>query len=248
MDPHEHLLGLAFSGLINSYFMTKRQQAIGRRVDLGQGIRGIHYEYEWQGERLASDYFFVWRVEPKTAASVIQAYGPAANHQLFVVADQLGLHREYLRLGWSALTPLNYLMVRGLDKLPVEPNGHLVTEASTPGSALLLNVIEGNDLILAEDLTDQKLRHYYASSEGIPAAMARLARLGRGMGWVSHVYTAPEYRGRGLARALMCKVLADQNQAGDILSLLLATELAHGLYRQLGYLDLAPVVNFRLMI
>ncbi len=74
--------------------------------------------------------------------------------------------------------------------------------------------------------------------------MARVARLEAGVSWVSHVYTAPAVRGKGLASSVMTHVLAQQKEAGDEFSLLMATPEAHNLYRRLGYIDLAPVLNF----
>ena len=107
-----------------------------------------------------------------------------------------------------------------------------------------LNTIDGADLTLAEDVYDPSLVFYYALVDQRPVAMARVGRKKPGAGWVSHVYTAPDYRGRRLASALMSRVLAEQVVAGDRLSLLLATENAHAIYRRLGYLDVAPVLNF----
>ena len=111
---------------------------------------------------------------------------------------------------------------------------------------MFLNAIDGADLTLAEDVIDPALDFYYTADGERPVAMARVARRKPGVGWVSHVYTAPDYRRRGLATALMKHVLAEQGRTGDRLSLLLTTGNADRIYRKIGYLDLTPVLNFTL--
>lgn len=243
MDNKTRLLNLAYEWYVSSYLLTKHQQRIGRRFML-EAVSCVHYEYDWEGEQQVVDNFFVFGAEPEKVVESIRAYGPASKHQLYVVAHRPGLAVSYMSLGCSAMTGPNMLMARGFEAIPAPDPAVPIYQAQTPGETMFLNTIDGADLTMAEDVADPRLAHYYANAGDRPVSMARVARLHPGAGWVSHIYTAPDYRRRGLATAVMARVLADQDQAGDRLSLLLATENAHSLYRKMGYLNLAPVLNF----
>jgi GNAT superfamily N-acetyltransferase len=243
MQNKSRLLNMAYDWYIASYFLTKRQRQIGRRLSLGDVIC-VHYDYILEGESRQADNFFIWGAEPEVVVETIRAYGPAGDHQIYVVADRPGLPVAYMGLGCSAMTGVNSLMARGLEELPTPNKTVRIRQAMTPGECMVLNAIDGADLTLAEDVIDPALEFYYTGHGERPVTMARVARKKPGIGWVSHVYTAPDYRRRGLATDMMIRVLAKQRQAGDRLSLLLATEDAHSMYRKVGYLDLAPVLNF----
>lgn len=241
------ILNLAFEALISSYLMTRRQRQMGQRLELGP-ITCIHYDYEWEDQQRSADNFFIWGVPPREVAAIIAEYQPAGAHQLFVVSDRHGLAHEYMLAGFSALTPGNYLMAHPLDEIPQNliPSEHSIHLASTAGETMFFNVIDGANLVLMEDVLDPNLHFYYCLWESQPAAMARNGRIGPDLSWVSHVYTKPESRGKGLATSLMSRIMRDRRAAGDRFSLLLATEPAHLLYQRLGYQDLAPVLNFHL--
>lgn len=220
---------------------------MGRRLELGP-ITCIHYEYEWEGQRRTADNFFIWGVPPKEVEAIIAEYHPTGDNQLFVVSDSPGLVNEYMFAGFSALTPGNFLMINSLDEIPQSliPADHSIHLASTAGETMLLNVLEGADLVPMEDVLDPNLQFYYCLRGSQPVAMARNGRIGPDLSWISHVYTKPECRGQGLATILMSRIMSDCRVTGDRFSMLLATEPAHRLYRRLGYQDLAPVLNFQL--
>jgi len=243
MKNNSRLLKLAFDWYVSSYLLTNRQRQLGRLLSLGS-VLCVHYDYMLEGKSRQADNFFVLGADPEVVVTTISAYGPATEHRIYVVADRPGLPLAYLSLGCSAMTGTNGLMARGLQVLPEPDESVHIRQARTPGESMDLNTIDGADLTLAEDVYDPRLAFYYLLVGQRPVAMARVARKKPGVGWVSHVYTAPDFRGRGLATALMSRVLAEQLEAGDRLSLLLATENAHSLYRKLGYLDMAPVLNF----
>ncbi len=243
----QSLLNLAFEALISSYLLTGRQQQMGQRLELGP-ITCVHYDYKWEDQRRKVDNFFIWGVPPGEVAAIIAEYGPADDHLLFAVMDKPGLANEYMFAGFSALTPGNYLMAHSLDLIPQKPLPleHSIHLASTAGETMFINVIEGADFVLMEDVLDPNLQFYYCLRGSEPVAMARNGRIGPDLSWISHVYTKPDYRGLGLASVLMSQIISDCLDAGDRFSLLLATEPAHGFYQRLGYQDLAPVLNFHL--
>jgi len=243
MIAESPLLQVAFDWYVSSYHLTRRQRQIGRRFSLGE-IECVHFEYSWQDQLKQADNFFVLGGKAKSVVGAIRAYGPADDHQIYVVADRPGLQVDYLSLDCRVMSPAGSLMARDLKNLPVPEIPLDLFRPESAGDAFYLNTIDGADLTLAEDLVDQRLHFFCALDGDKPASMARLARQDPGSAWVSHVYTAPGSRGKGFATALMSEVLAEQKRAGDSLSLLLATPGAHSLYRRLGYQDVATVLNF----
>lgn len=241
------LLNLAYEALISSYLLTGRQRQMGQRLELGP-ITCIHFDYEWEGQRRSADNFFIWGAPAGEVASIIAEYGPAEDHLLFVVVNRPDLVNEYMLAGYSALSPGNYLMAHSLVAIPQRPLPleHSIHLASTAGETMLLNVIEGAEFVLMEDVLDPNLQYYYCMGGSQPVALARNGRIGPQLSWISHVYTKPGSRGHGLASILMSQILNDCRDRGDRFSLLLATEPAFGLYQRLGYEDLAPVLNFHL--
>jgi GNAT superfamily N-acetyltransferase len=71
--------------------------------------------------------------------------------------------------------------------------------------------------------------------DGAVVATTTSIRHGTDLAWIGMVLTHPEFRGRGLARALMQEALDHLNDVGTIK--LDATEMGAPLYRQLGFVD-----------
>jgi GNAT superfamily N-acetyltransferase len=59
------------------------------------------------------------------------------------------------------------------------------------------------------------------------------------MAWLSDVFVLQAYRGRGLGKWLVQTVMDDPRLA-TVRRWMLATDDAHGLYRQLGWQDAPP--------
>lgn len=243
MVNQSRLLQTIFDWYVSSYYLTRHQREIGQRLTLGE-IECVHYEYPWQDQQKQADNFFVVGGDPEEVVNTIRSYGPADDHQIYVLADRPGLPVNYLSLDCQVMSPAGNLMARDLKNLPAAEIPLDLLQPRSPGDALYLNTIDGVDLTLAEDLVDERLQFFCAFDGQKPASMARLARQHPGSAWVSHVYTAPASRGKGFASALMSEVLAEQKRAGDNISLLLATPEAHNLYLRLGYQDVATVLNF----
>jgi len=82
---------------------------------------------------------------------------------------------------------------------------------------------------------DAPLRQYAAMHEGKPVGWVRSIDAGDHCRWVSNLYVQPEHRRKGLARALMNKMLADDKRLGATHSVLLASNAGSHLYPTLGY-------------
>lgn len=254
----DDLVDQAFESLIGSYLLTERQRQIGRKMVLGPVIC-VHYDYGRPGQagqvqfgpdgpgagrHYQADVFFVGHVSPKEAVAHIRAYGPAAEHQIFVLGYKSGLVSSYLSLDCAAFTPVHTLMARALAEVPAGPPGAEIGRATTAAECQWLNTIPGMDPVPTEDLVDPHVRYYYGVVDDQAVAAVRRADLTPFISWVSHLYTAPDFRRRGLATALMRQLLRDSAAIGRRWSMLLATPQAVGLYRRLGYRDLAPVLSF----
>jgi ribosomal protein S18 acetylase RimI-like enzyme len=237
----EALTRQAVEGLVGSYLLTRRQRRGGGRESLG-GVTVVRYA-AGQG-RLAADHFFVHDLAPREAVALIRANQLAENHQIHVLATAPDLALAYMAAGCSFRAPAHLLMARELDEPPggVAPTDGVLR--AWPENLALLNGVRGAEPVPDEEVADPDLRFYLALVNDLPVGLVRAGRLPDGVGWVSHLYTDPAYRRRGVGSRLMVRLLQDGRAAGERLSVLLATEMAHGLYRRLGYRVVAPVLDF----
>lgn len=77
--------------------------------------------------------------------------------------------------------------------------------------------------------------------DGVAAGSTTVVRYGRELAWIGMVLTLPEYRRRGIARALMEHALADCQAHGIGCVKLDATDLGRPLYAALGFRDEQPI-------
>jgi GNAT superfamily N-acetyltransferase len=76
-----------------------------------------------------------------------------------------------------------------------------------------------------------------AYSEGRQVAFARVVTDRAVFAYLADVFVVPEFRGRGISKALMRAILAHPDLAG-VTMILLRTRDAHGLYRQFGFVPM----------
>jgi GNAT superfamily N-acetyltransferase len=81
---------------------------------------------------------------------------------------------------------------------------------------------------------DDTLRQYVALDGGEPVGWVRSITVGDAT-WCSNMYVKPEYRRRGIARALLSRMLRDDREAGSRMAVLLASHTGALLYPVLGY-------------
>jgi GNAT superfamily N-acetyltransferase len=98
----------------------------------------------------------------------------------------------------------------------------------------------------AEYLADERsaLRLYCALREGSPVAWAQSVAAGRGVRYVANLYTAKTHRRRGLATAVMNRLLRDDARLGDRQSVLFSSHGGRSLYESLGYRQLGRLLMF----
>jgi ribosomal protein S18 acetylase RimI-like enzyme len=88
------------------------------------------------------------------------------------------------------------------------------------------------------------VRQCWIEDGGEPAAIGRLVLCGD-TAYLGDVATSPAYRRRGHAAAITRRLLDDALATGANRCILVTTEMAHDLYRNLGFRDVMPLVEFR---
>jgi GNAT superfamily N-acetyltransferase len=222
--------------LVDSYLATARQQEIGERRQVGP-VPCIHYDFVWQGKHVIADNFFVFNGDLPAAIAAIRAYRPAAENQIFVPLDNPAVPKTLAGYGLEYKSA-DYLMDRLIsteDSLitPVFP----VQQAKSREDAAVFTQIEEDNIVLEVDIINPALRYYYILQDGRPVAQARNRHTRPDVSWISHVYTVPSYRKRGLGTALIQQILLDNALAGVDHSVLLSTPAGHRLYHKVGYTD-----------
>jgi GNAT superfamily N-acetyltransferase len=92
--------------------------------------------------------------------------------------------------------------------------------------------------------SNSPLRLYCALDVERPIAWAQSIAAGKGVRYVANLYTARPYRRRGIATALMSRLLRDDAKLGAAKSVLLSSHTGRCLYEQLGYRELGRLLMF----
>jgi hypothetical protein len=237
-------LDTIFPVWLQSFLFTERQREVGFRRDV-EGVPCVRYDFEWQGQKVLSDNFFVRGRAPHTVVPLIQSANPAPDHILRVVEDQPGLRTAYESLGYR-VDFVETLMARPLTNLPPLAERHEVMLVRGREHIHLVNYMDSPNDIAArpDDLDNPAIRFYIIRWEGHTVCRARSASHNEAVAWVSHVFTLESQRRQGMAQAVMTRLLRDDAAAGHSFSTLLATQEGYPLYQYLGYQDIATIINF----
>jgi len=161
---------------------------------------------------------------------------------------------QFVRLGWE---PQRFvLMVQR--RRPDRPAEHEVRKVDEPTlRPLWTEAIRTEPHGRDETLVQQILEHrrdvgeavpthlFAAEAEGRLVAHAELYSEGR-VGQVENVFTMPDYRGRGLARSLVLRAVAESHAAGNDLTFLVADadDWPRHLYEKLGFETIGRYARF----
>lgn len=116
---------------------------------------------------------------------------------------------------------------------------------SREDAARVARSAQGHRQILESDLReDARLRLYAAFDGDTAVGWVRSIDCAYQANWVSNLYVLAEYRRRGLGRALMTHMLADDRKHGRKHSVLLASTAGSLLYPLLGYEEVGLVQIF----
>lgn len=233
--------------LAHSHLLTARQRRQSTLGPVGP-LLCVRAEGEREGAPVAAERFFAAGCSPAAALTALRNYGPERDHQLFVADATPERERAFLRAGFRLVESQWLMHCRLADRPPGNPARAdcAVQVAAGPADSLLLSAIDGLEPVLAEDLLDSALIHYYVVSNGQLTTYGRNAFYDSRIAWVSHIHTPPQFRRRGYAGLLMERLLHDSADLGITQSLLLSTRMGRSLYTRLGYRTLSPVAVLQL--
>lgn len=98
--------------------------------------------------------------------------------------------------------------------------------------------------ILPEHLRpDAPLRMYAALASGDPVGWVSSIEVA-GATWCANLYVKPEFRRRGIGRALMCRMLRDDRTFGSHLAVLAASHTGALLYPLVGYEQIGTLYSY----
>jgi len=149
----------------------------------------------------------------------------------------------YKSLGYRLGTTESF-MIHGLGRIPKVPEPFPVQRVRSQDLADRLAVAARYRQAMPEHLKpDSPLRQYAALDSEIPVGWARSITVGDAT-WVSNVYVIPKYRRRGIARAILAKMLRDDRAHGATQSVLLASHTGALLYTAVGYEPIGLLLLF----
>ena len=164
------------------------------------------------------------------------------------------LEPQFVRLGWEPQRFVLMVQRRGPDR----PAEHEVREVDEPTlRPLWAEAIRNEPHVKDERLVEQILEHRRDVGKAIPTRLFAAEADGRlvahaelysedGVGQVESVVTLPDYRGRGLARSLVLRAVAESHAAGNDLTFLVADadDWPQRLYEKLGFETVGRYARF----
>lgn len=87
------------------------------------------------------------------------------------------------------------------------------------------------------------MRQYMALDNGTPVGWVSSVVVGD-CTWCTGMFVKPAYRRRGIARALLTRMLGDDKAAGAKASVLLASHAGSALYPRVGYEQIGALLMF----
>ena len=155
-----------------------------------------------------------------------------------------------LRQTWKAiayrLQSTEMFFVHPLAKVPLANYDYAVERVTDQNMADRLAIAAGTRQIRPEHLTESppRLRQYVALDKDEPVGWVRSIVCGESA-WCSNMFVVPTHRRRGIAKALMAKMLADDRAAGIKANVLLASHVGAKLYPEVGYEPIGQLLLFK---
>lgn len=194
-------------------------------------------------------FAFAWALDAKAVLKRVRAYVEHANYRLCVFhrLDQTpdAVRASYKPLGFRPRVT-ETLFVRPLTDLPTAGASFDIQRVTTPEQHEHVRAVTRYRQLNPEHVADPKspVRLYYIDHDGKAAAMVRSVHLQKQSSYVAGLWTLAEHRRRGMATALMCRMLADDAASGAKHSVLMASTAGALLYPKLGYVPLAQLQVF----
>ncbi|HEY1014945.1 MAG TPA: GNAT family N-acetyltransferase [Herpetosiphonaceae bacterium] len=234
----DHAIEIFLHGLLG---VTNAENQSERRI--AGDLPVIHFDDSWDDVRRIGDEFVVSAHAPAAALAAMAAYGPEPDHLITLIGRPPSDYAAYVAAGYRQ-TETEALMAREVAPLPPLDSRYDVVRIRDSAQLRDQKPV-GKTWTTAAKLHEPRLRHSMIVLDGRPVARARVCHVDPDCGYVSHVYTAPDYRRRGLAQALMAQILHDAAAEGEQWSVLVSSEAGLPLYQALGYQHLADLAVFK---
>ena len=125
-------------------------------------------------------------------------------------------------------------MIHRLRRIPRVTSPAVIRRVRTAALADRLAKAARGRQILPEHLGDDAPQRQYVAMAG-DAIVGWVGSIAVGDAtWCQNMYVAPAYRRRGIARAMLCRLLRDDRAAGTVLAVLLASHTGAKLYASVG--------------
>ena len=185
-------------------------------------------------------------IEPEQTVEIVRRHTRGQYAICAICAS--GESDEPMRAGYRALDHrLGFtepIMVHRLRRIPRFASPTEIVRVLDADVANRVNTTVRRRQILPEHLTpDAPLRMYAALIDGDPVGWVSSAEV-VGMTWCANLYVKPEFRRRGIGRALMCRMLRDDRAYGSRLAVLAASHTGAMLYPLVGYEQVATLYSY----
>jgi GNAT superfamily N-acetyltransferase len=150
----------------------------------------------------------------------------------------------YKALGYR-LGATEALMVHRLKRVPrCDTPAAVIERVRTQEMADHLAKSAGSRQVLPEHLSrDSNLRQYVALHRDELVGWVRSIVIGNAT-WCSNMFVKPAFRRRGIARAMLCRMLRDDRAHGAEMAILLASHAGAKLYPVVGYERIGTLLLF----
>lgn len=244
MEPERSMdAAEAFTTFVDALTASRHLSDGSTRTDVGP-ITFRHWQRHGHGGVTRHDEALARGCAPHDVLTALRARRPEPEHYITVLDDAPDLRATYEQAGYVC-TVTEYLMVLDLARLPDEAPSHAV-EIAGPADIERLNAHdpEPRAWVWPQTVAHPAVRNYFIWQADRVAARAFCWRCDADTSYVSHLFTDPTLRRRGLGRALMLRLLHDDAAQGVRWSVLVSSEDGHPLYRTLGYDTLGRILIF----
>ncbi len=160
----------------------------------------------------------------------------------------LGDSQNPLRAGFKSLGyrlgSTEVLMIHRLTQIPLLDAPAVIERVQTTEQAVRLAHVNRTRPVLPEHfLPDSPLRQYIAMSDDEVVGWVRSIRVGNAT-WCADMFVSPAFRRRGIARAMLIRMLSDDRANGSQTSVLLAGHTGARLYPVVGYEPIGTLLLF----
>jgi GNAT superfamily N-acetyltransferase len=153
------------------------------------------------------------------------------------------LRSDFKKLNYR-LGTTEAVMVHELKRIPRFDKPVEILRVTANELADKLNKAAKSRQVLPEHLSkDSPLHQYVAIEDDKAVGWVRSINVGHAT-WCSNMYVDPKYRRRGIARAMMTKMLIDDRKSGSELAVLTASHVGAKLYPVVGYKQIGTLMLY----